>query len=62
MGRDYADAHAKRKSTGSRPDGYLATDLAGVAAWHGHDEVTMRRTYSHITPDQLAEIGQALSG
>ena len=25
-------------------------------------EVTMRRTYSHITPDQLAEIGQALSG
>ena len=36
-------------------------DDASVAAWHGHDETTMRRTYSHITRDQLAAVGQALS-
>lgn len=32
-----------------------------VAAWHGHDEVTMRRTYSHAHPDELAAAGEALS-
>lgn len=33
-----------------------------VAAWHGHDEVTMRRTYDHPDKDfeGLAEIGRAL--
>jgi integrase len=33
-----------------------------VAAWHGHDEVTMRRTYDHanLDIDGLASIGRAL--
>jgi integrase len=33
-----------------------------VAAWHGHDEVVMRRTYSHPDADGLAAAGAALSG
>lgn len=32
-----------------------------VAAWHGHDEVVMRRTYSHAHPTELAAAGNALS-
>lgn len=34
-----------------------------VAAWHGHDEVTMRRTYDHPDMDTegLAEVGRALA-
>ena len=33
-----------------------------VAAWHGPDEVTMRRTYDHanLDIDGLASIGRAL--
>jgi len=32
-----------------------------VAAWHGHDEVVMRRTYSHADADGLAAAGNALA-
>jgi hypothetical protein len=32
-----------------------------VAAWHGHDEVVMRRTYSHADVDGLAAAGRALA-
>jgi integrase len=32
-----------------------------VAAWHGHDEVIMRRTYSHVHPAGLAAAAEALS-
>jgi integrase len=31
-----------------------------VAAWHGHDEVVMRRTYSHPDAEGLAAAGKAL--
>jgi hypothetical protein len=31
-----------------------------VAAWHGHDEVVMRRTYSHADAAGLAAAGAAL--
>ena len=33
-----------------------------VAQWHGHDEVVMRRTYSHASRADLAAAGEALSG
>jgi site-specific recombinase XerD len=32
-----------------------------VAAWHGHDEVVMRQTYSHAHTEQLKSAGAALS-
>ena len=32
-----------------------------VAAWHGHDEVVMRRTYSHAHREALAAAGDALA-
>lgn len=32
-----------------------------VAAWHGHDEVVMRRTYSHAHVDKLMSAAQALT-
>ena len=32
-----------------------------VAAWHGHDEVVMRQTYSHAHLEQLKDAGGALS-
>ena len=32
-----------------------------VAAWHGHDEVVMRRTYSHAHTDELTQVGAALA-
>jgi len=32
-----------------------------VAAWHGHDEVVMRRTYSFPHRDKMAAAGEALS-
>jgi len=32
-----------------------------VAAWHGHDEVVMRRTYSHAHPAELSIVGAALA-
>jgi integrase len=31
-----------------------------VARWHGHDEVVMRRTYSHADEDGLRAAGEAL--
>lgn len=31
-----------------------------VAAWHGHDEVVMRQTYSHAQPETLKAAGEAL--
>jgi len=33
-----------------------------VGAWHGHDEVVMRRTYSHADAEGLAAAGAALAG
>ncbi len=32
-----------------------------IAQWHGHDEVVMRRTYTHVQQDELASAGRALS-
>lgn len=32
-----------------------------VAAWHGHDEVVMRQTYSHAHTEQMKSAGSALS-
>ena len=32
-----------------------------VAAWHGHDQVVIRRTYSHAGQDGLAAAGQTLA-
>jgi len=32
-----------------------------VAAWHGHDELVMRRTYSHAHSEELAVVGSALA-
>jgi integrase len=32
-----------------------------VAAWHGHNEVVMRRTYSHPDAEALAEAGRRLA-
>lgn len=32
-----------------------------VAAWHGHDEVVMRQTYSHAHVDKLMSAAQALT-
>lgn len=32
-----------------------------VAAWHGHDEVVMRQTYSHAHQEQLRTAGSALA-
>jgi integrase len=32
-----------------------------VAAWHGHDEVVMKRTYTTAHPKAMAEAGSALS-
>ncbi len=32
-----------------------------VAAWHGHDEVVMRQTYSHVHVDKLMSAASALS-
>lgn len=31
-----------------------------VAAWHGHDEVVMRRTYSHVHPEVMRTAASAL--
>lgn len=33
-----------------------------VAAWHGHDEAVMRRTYSHALADPMTAAAQALAG
>ena len=32
-----------------------------IAEWHGHDEPTMRRIYSHADQAGLAVAGEALS-
>lgn len=31
-----------------------------IAAWHGHDEVVMRRTYSHVFAEDMAAAGEVL--
>jgi integrase len=31
-----------------------------IAAFHGHDEQTMRRTYSHLQPEDLRRAAEAL--
>jgi integrase len=51
---------------GARHSSVTAMRKAGVpdhmvAAWHGHDEVVMRRTYSHADADGLAAAGAALA-
>jgi len=51
---------------GARHSSVTAMRKAGVpddvvAAWHGHDEVVMRRTYSHPDHDGLAAAGRALA-
>lgn len=33
-----------------------------VAQWHGHDEVTMKRTYSHSSEEALRKAGEVLLG
>lgn len=33
-----------------------------VAAWHGHDEYVMRRTYTHAQAEHLSAAAAALSG
>lgn len=32
-----------------------------VAAWHGHDEVVMRQTYSDVHLEQLKDAGSSLT-
>jgi hypothetical protein len=51
---------------GARHSSETAMRAAGVpddlvAAWHGHDENVMRRTYSHPDAVRLASAGQALA-
>ena len=52
---------------GARHSSVTAMRNAGVpdhvvAAWHGHDEVVMRRTYSHADAAGLAAAGNVLAG
>jgi integrase len=50
---------ARHSSVTAMRDRGVADHL--VAAWHGHDEVVMRRTYSHADADGLAAAGRALA-
>jgi integrase len=31
-----------------------------VAAWHGHDPATMKRSYAHATPNSLGQAAAAM--
>lgn len=53
--------HEARHSSVTRMREREVPDM-DVAAWHGHDEVTMRRTYSHPSEDGLRRAGKALFG
>lgn len=52
--------HAARHSTVTFMRNAGAPDHI-VAAWHGHDEVVMRQTYSHAHTEQLKSAGSTLS-
>lgn len=58
--RDGHTLHAARHSTVTFMRNAGVPDHI-VAAWHGHDEVVMRQTYSHAHAEQLRKAGSALS-
>lgn len=58
--RDAHTLHAARHSTVTFMRNAGVPDHI-VAAWHGHDEVVMRQTYSHAHTEQLKSAGSALS-
>jgi integrase len=58
--RDDHTLHAARHSTVTFMRNAGVADHI-VAAWHGHDEVVMRQTYSHAHAEQLKSAGSALS-
>jgi len=58
--RDDHTLHAARHSTVTFMRNAGVPDHI-VAAWHGHDEVIMRRTYSHVHTQQLRTAGLSLS-
>lgn len=58
--RDTHTLHAARHSTVTFMRNAGVPDHI-VAAWHGHDEVVMRQTYSHAHLEQLKSAGSALS-
>jgi integrase len=58
--RDNHTLHAARHSTVTFMRNAGVPDHI-VAAWHGHDEVVMRQTYSHAHIDQLKHASASLS-
>jgi integrase len=58
--RDDHTLHAARHSTVTFMRNAGVPDHI-VAAWHGHDEVIMRRTYSHVHATEMKSAGSALS-
>jgi integrase len=58
--RDDHTLHAARHSTVTFMRNAGVPDHI-VAAWHGHDEVVMRRTYSHVHNAQMRTAGSALA-
>lgn len=58
--RDTHTLHAARHSTVTFMRNAGVPDHI-VAAWHGHDEVIMRRTYSHVHNSQMRTAGSALT-
>lgn len=58
--RDDHTLHAARHSTVTFMRNAGIPDHI-VASWHGHDEVVMRRTYSHVHTEQMREAGAVLS-
>jgi site-specific recombinase XerD len=58
--RDDHTLHAARHSTVTFMRNAGVPDHI-VAAWHGHDEVIMRRTYSHVHNTQMRTAGSALA-
>jgi site-specific recombinase XerD len=58
--RDNHTLHAARHSTVTFMRNAGVPDHI-VAAWHGHDEVVIRQTYSHAHLEQLKDAGGALS-
>lgn len=58
--RDDHTLHAARHSTVTFMRNAGIPDHI-VAAWHGHDEVVMRRTYSHVHSQEMRSAGSALS-
>lgn len=58
--RDDHTLHAARHSTVTFMRNAGVPDHI-VAAWHGHDEVVMRRTYSHVHNTQMRTAGSALA-